>query len=63
MTQRYSDKLAQDRMEQRLCPECGRDPEVHSSEPRFWVHFDRCSLLPKGAQDRIIQHLADVNGS
>lgn len=35
--QRYSTVAAFERMEQGLCPECGREPDVHSMERDFWI--------------------------
>jgi hypothetical protein len=59
MAQRYTSLTAQSRMADGTCPECGRPAEAHSSETRFWVRFDDCSLLPHGVTERITQFELD----
>lgn len=55
MAQRYADPAARARMRNGLCPECGKYPEQHSDDPRFWVPRN-CDLLPQGVRDRIEQY-------
>lgn len=61
--QRYSTVAAFERMEQGLCPECGREPDVHSMERDFWIRpgwsSGSCDLLPHGVRERIEQWQAD----
>ena len=61
MAQRYMAAIALSRMDDGLCPECGRSPELHSADPRFWVRAPTsCDLRTDGVNDRIEQNRADV---
>lgn len=60
MAQRYPGQTAHARMEQGFCPECGQQPESHSTSPLFWTRFPGdCDLLPAGVTERIEQYRAD----
>lgn len=61
MSQRYVTPLAQERMADGKCPECGTAPETHDNDPRFWVRLG-CDLLPHGVVERIEQYRADRAG-
>lgn len=59
MSQRYTSQVAQERMADGLCPECGARPDAHSGDPRFWLRGGSCDLLPHGVADRIAQYRVD----
>ena len=62
MAQRYTGKIAHERMTQGNCPECGNPPEQHSSDNRFWIP-SVCGfggLTREGVEDRIAQYRADI---
>lgn len=60
MAQRYRPGVARDRMAIGACPECGRAPEMHGNDPRFWSPENvDCDLREDGVRDRIDQYLAD----
>jgi hypothetical protein len=60
--QRYASPVAQEKMRQNLCPECGCKPETHSDDTRFWVPRI-CDLTRTGVEDRIAQFRADEQAS
>ena len=60
--QRYRSGIAHERMEQGLCPECGKPAAEHSSRVEFWLRpgaFTSCDLLPHGVEERIAQYVED----
>lgn len=52
MAQLYTDPLAQTRMNDGTCPECGQDPGEHSDSAEFWIPRT-CDLTRAGVEDRI----------
>jgi hypothetical protein len=60
MTQQYTDFKAIASMRMGGCPECGRPPERHSPDNRFWIPRE-CDLTPKGVTDRIDAHLTAMS--
>jgi hypothetical protein len=60
MAQRYRPGVAHDRMALGACPECGRAPEMHGNDPRFWSpdNID-CDLREDGVRERIQQYEDD----
>jgi hypothetical protein len=56
MAQRYTDPDARVNMALGYCPECGKHPDVHSPDTRFWVPRE-CSLTRVGVLDRIAEEI------
>ena len=62
--QRYRPGIAHQRMDIGACPECGRAPELHSDDLRFWSpEHIRCDITPDGVRARVRQYLADLEGA
>ena len=60
MTQRYTHRVARERMACNLCPECGMPVYAHEGiDAPFWTRA-HCSLLPHGVEERIAQYRSDV---
>lgn len=56
MIQRYKTLIAQNRMAQGLCPECGDKVDRHDG----WGGPNGCSLTDNGVAQRIHQHQVDL---
>ena len=56
--QRYTSKIALERMEKGLCPECGRQVMEHTG----WGSPAGCSLTENGVKGRIEQYRRDREG-